>query len=63
MFFHVYGANALLQWGMMLVVLLGLILWNEFALRPKMGGSITFLAIDLALTAYSSVPAPGPSGH
>lgn len=48
---------------MMLIVLAGLILWNEFALRPKMGGSITFLAIDLALTAYSSVPATGPSGH
>ena len=52
MFFHVYGANALLQWGMMLVVLLGLILWNEFARRTKMGGIITFLAIPLALTVY-----------
>ena len=48
---------------MMLIVLAGLILWNAFALRPKMGGSITFLAIDLALTTYSSVPATGPSGH
>ena len=52
MFFHVYGANALLQWGMMLVVLTGLILWNEFARRTKMGGIITFLAIPLALTVY-----------
>lgn len=48
---------------MMLIVLAGLILWNEFALRTKMVGSITFLAITLALTAYSSVPATGPSGH
>ena len=52
MFFHVYGANALLQWSMMLVVLAGLILWNEFARRTKMGGIITFLAIPLALTVY-----------
>ena len=52
MFFHVYGAHALLQWGMMLVVLAGLILWNEFARRTKMGGIITFLAIPLALTVY-----------
>ena len=48
---------------MMLAVLAGPILWNAFALRTKMGGSITFLAITLALTAYSSVPATGPSGH
>ena len=37
---------------MMLVVLAGLILWNEFARRTKMGGIITFLAIPLALTVY-----------
>lgn len=52
MFFQVYGANALIQWGMLLVVLAGLILWNEFARRTKMGGLITFLAIPLALTVY-----------
>ncbi len=28
MFFQVYGANALIQWGMLLVVLAGLILWE-----------------------------------
>lgn len=28
MFFQVYGANALVQWGMLLVVLAGLILWE-----------------------------------
>ncbi len=52
MFFQVYGEHALSQWGMLIVVLLGLILFNEFARRTKLGGIITFLAIPLALTAY-----------
>ena len=52
MFFQVYGANALIQWGMLLVVLAGLILWNEFARRTKMGGAITFFAIPVLLTVY-----------
>ena len=52
MFFQVYGANALSQWGMLLVVLIGLILFNEFARRTKIGGCITFFAIPLALTIY-----------
>ena len=52
MFFQVYGAHALPQWAMMLVVLLGLILLNEFARRTKAGGIITFLVVPLALTAY-----------
>ena len=52
MFFQVYGANALSQWGMLLVVLAGLILFNEFARRTKFGGIFTFLVIPLALTAY-----------
>lgn len=52
MFFHVYGANALPQWGMLLAVLVGLILFNEFARRTKAGGIITFFAIPVALTAY-----------
>ena len=54
MFFQVYGANALSQWGMLIVVLLGLILLllNEFARRTKLGGIITFLASPLALTVY-----------
>ena len=43
MFFQVYGEHALAQWGMLLVVLLGLILLNEFARRTKTGGIITFL--------------------
>ncbi len=37
---------------MLLVVLVGLILFNEFARRTKMGGAITFFAIPLALTIY-----------
>ena len=52
MFFQVYGANALSQWGMMLVVLAGLILLNEFARRTKFGGIFTFLVVPVALTAY-----------
>ena len=52
MFFQVYGAHALSQWGMMLAVLVGLILFNEFARRTKFGGVVTFLAIPVALTAY-----------
>ena len=52
MLFQVYGPHALAQWGMMLVVLLGLILFNEFARRTKAGGIITFLVIPLALTIY-----------
>ena len=52
MFFHVYGANALAQWGMLIVVLLGLILLNEFARRTKTGGAIMFFAVPAILTAY-----------
>ena len=52
MFFQVYGANALSQWGMLLVVLVGLILLNEFARRTKFGGAVMFFAVPLALTAY-----------
>ena len=52
MFFQVYGANALAQWGMLLVVLLGLILLNEFSRRSKLGGIITFFVIPVCLTAY-----------
>ena len=52
MFFHVYGEHAFAQWGMLLVVLIGLILLNEFARRTKLGGIITFFAVPVALTAY-----------
>ena len=52
MFFQVYGAHALAQWGMLIVVLLGLILLNEFARRTKIGGAVMFFAIPVALTVY-----------
>ena len=52
MFFQVYGANALSQWIMLLVVLLGLILLNEFARRTKAGGAIMFFVIPVILTVY-----------
>ncbi len=52
MLFHVYGDHALIQWGMMLLVLVGLILFNEFARRTKWGGAITFGLIPAALTVY-----------
>jgi len=52
MLFQVYGAGALAQWGMLLVVLLGLILFNEFARRTKLGGIITFFVIPVILTVY-----------
>ena len=52
MFFHVYGEHALAQWGMLLVVLIGLILLNEFARRTKTGGRIMFFVIPAILTVY-----------
>lgn len=52
MFFHVYGEHALAQWGMLLVVLLALILLNEFARRTKTGGCIMFFGVPAALTVY-----------
>lgn len=52
MLFHVYGEHALAQWGMMLLVLVALILGNEFARRTKCGGIITFGVIPAILTVY-----------
>ncbi|MBO4844450.1 MAG: hypothetical protein J5490_07725 [Bacteroidales bacterium] len=52
MFFHVYGEHALAQWAMLLVVLIGLILLNEFARRTKTGGRIMFFVIPAILTVY-----------
>ena len=52
MFFQVYGEHALAQWGMLLVVLAGLILLNEFARRTKAGGCIMFFVIPIILTVY-----------
>ena len=53
MLFHVYGNNAIYQWLVMLAVLAGLILLNEFARRTKAGGLIMFGVIPAVLTAVS----------
>ena len=47
MLFHVYGGNALYQWGAMILVLVGLILLNEVARRTKIGGLIIFGAVPV----------------
>ena len=52
MLFHVYGANALAQWGMLFVVLIALILLNEFARRTKFGGCFMFFGVPAVLTVY-----------
>ena len=52
MLFHVYGGNALYQWGAMILVLVGLILLNEVARRTKLGGLIIFGAVPVVLTIY-----------
>lgn len=59
MLFQVYGEHALAQWGMMLAVLVGLILFNEFARRTKIGGLFTFGIIPLGLTIYFAAIAIG----
>ena len=57
MLFHVYGDNAIYQWLVMLAVLAGLILLNEFARRTKAGGLIMFGVIPAVLTVYFIVVA------
>ena len=57
MLFHVYGGNALYQWGAMILVLVGLILLNEVARRTKLGGLIIFGAVPVVLTIYFIVVA------
>ena len=57
MLFHVYGNNAIYQWLVMLAVLAGLILLNEFARRTKAGGLIMFGVIPAVLTVYFIVVA------
>lgn len=52
MLFHVYGDHALYQWSMMIIVLLGLILLNEFARQSKFGGLFMFGIIPVILTIY-----------
>ena len=57
MLFHVYGDNAIYQWLVMLAVLAGLILLNEFARRTKAGGLVMFGVIPAVLTVYFIVVA------
>ncbi|WP_080797563.1 DUF5692 family protein [Arabiibacter massiliensis] len=52
MLFQVYGENALYQWLGWAMVFIGLILVNEIARRTKIGGTICFIGIPVALTAY-----------
>lgn len=52
MLFHVYGENAVAQWGAMIAVLVSLILLNEFARKTKVGGIITFFVVPSILTIY-----------
>ncbi|MGI5853173.1 MAG: DUF5692 family protein [Bacillota bacterium] len=52
MFFQVYGANAGYQWLGMLLVLVCLILLNEFTRRSKFGGITMLLVVPAILTIY-----------
>lgn len=52
MLFHVYGEHAVSQWIAMILVLIGLILLNEFSRRTKTGGLIMFGVIPAVLTVY-----------
>ncbi|MVM56105.1 DUF5692 family protein [Gordonibacter urolithinfaciens] len=52
MLFQVYGENALYQWLGWAMVFIGLIPINEVARRSKIGGTVCFIGVPLALTAY-----------
>lgn len=52
MLFDVYGEHAIYQWAGMLVVLLALILLNEFERRTKIGGLTVFVGCCGAMTIY-----------
>ncbi|MGB4984376.1 MAG: DUF5692 family protein [Erysipelotrichaceae bacterium] len=52
MFFHVYGNEALYQWGAMLGVLISLILLNEIARRTKNGGIFIFGVLPALATIF-----------
>ncbi len=45
MLFDVYGPNALYQWAGLIIVLVALILLNEFARRSKAGGIFMFFGV------------------
>lgn len=55
MLFQVYGPDALFQWLGLAVVLVSLILLNEFARRTKAGGLIMFIGASAAMTIYCIV--------
>ena len=52
MLFDVYGPNAAFQWGGLIMVLVSLILLNEFARRTKAGGMILFFGVAGGMTIY-----------
>lgn len=52
MLFDVYGPNALYQWLGLAMVLLALILLNEFARRTKFGGCFMFFGVCGVMTVY-----------
>lgn len=52
MLFDVYGLNALYQWLGLAMVLVALILLNEFARRTKFGGCFMFFGVCGAMTIY-----------
>lgn len=52
MLFDVYGPNALYQWLGLAMVLVALILLNEFARRTKFGGMFMFFGVCGAMTIY-----------
>ena len=52
MLFQVYGENAIYQWIGWAVVLISLILINEFARRTRAGGIFCFIVLPAGLTVY-----------
>ena len=56
MLFDVYGPNAGFQWLGLAMVLIALILLNEFARRTKTGGIICFLVLPAVLTWLIAIP-------
>ncbi|WP_251231029.1 DUF5692 family protein [Adlercreutzia aquisgranensis] len=59
MLFDVYGPNALYQWLGLAMVLVALILLNEFARRTKAGGMIMFFGVAGVMTVYCIAIAVG----
>ena len=55
MLFDVYGPNAAYQWLGLVLVLVLLILLNEFARRTKAGGMFMFFGVCGAMTVYCQI--------